>query len=55
MPVRVSRVKGGRYSVRTPGGVKSRGTTKRKAESQVRLLRAVDHGFVPRRRRRRSR
>lgn len=27
--------------------VKSKGTTKKKAERQVRLLKALEHGFVP--------
>ena len=49
MPVRVRKV-GGRYRVSTPKGVKSKGTTKRKAERQRRLLNAVDHGWRPGRR-----
>ncbi len=47
MPVKVRKLKGGRYSVRTPSGVKARRTTKRKAQRQARLLRAVDHGWKP--------
>jgi len=43
MPEKIRKVKGGKYEVRTPGGVKSRGTTKAKAEAQVRLLRAIEH------------
>ena len=47
-PVRIRKLKGrNRYRVSTPSGVKSRRTTKRKAESQARLLRAVDHGWKP--------
>lgn len=46
MPVKVSKVKGG-YSVRTPGGVKAKRTTKKKAMSQRRLLNAVEHGWKP--------
>ena len=42
MPGKITRVKGG-YRVSTPGGVKAKRTSKRKAESQARLLRAVEH------------
>ena len=44
MPVRITKTKKGRYSVRTPGGVKAKGTTKAKAQAQANLLRAVEHG-----------
>lgn len=46
MPVTV-RKKGGKYQVSTPGGVKAKGTTKKKAEAQKRLLNAVEHGWRP--------
>lgn len=46
MPVKVSKLKGG-YRVSTPGGVKARHTTKKKAAKQRRLLNAIEHGFVP--------
>ena len=46
MPEKITKVKGG-YSVSTPGGVKAKRTTKAKAESQARLLRAVEHGWKP--------
>lgn len=46
MPVDVKK-KGGKYTVSTPHGVKAKGTTKKKAESQKRLLNAVDHGWKP--------
>uniref|UniRef100_A0A6H1ZGC1 Uncharacterized protein n=1 Tax=viral metagenome TaxID=1070528 RepID=A0A6H1ZGC1_9ZZZZ len=46
MPVKVKKVKGG-YQVSTPGGVKAKKTTKAKAESQERLINAVDHGWKP--------
>ena len=42
MPVRITKKNGG-YSVKTPGGVKAKGTTKAKAEAQANLLRAVEH------------
>ena len=42
MPVKITKVDG--YQVKTPGGVKAKSTTKKKAESQKRLLNAVEHG-----------
>jgi len=39
--------KGKKYQVRTPSGIKAKGTTKKKAESQERLLNAVEHGWKP--------
>lgn len=50
MPVKVTK-KGNKFEVRTPGGVKAKGTTKEKAEKQKRLLNAVEHGFQPRKKR----
>ncbi len=47
MPVKVSKTSKGKYKVSTPGGVKAKGTTKEKAESQERLLNAVEHGWKP--------
>ena len=49
MPEKITKVKGG-YRVSTPHGVKAKKTTKEKAESQARLLRAIEHnpGFKPR-------
>jgi hypothetical protein len=43
MPVKMRKKKDGTYEVRTPGGVKSKGTTKAKAEAQRNLLNAVEH------------
>jgi len=45
MPVKVRKVNG--YRVSTPGGVKAKSTTKVKAQRQTRLLRGVEHGWVP--------
>ena len=45
MPVKITKTDG--YRVSTPGGVKARKTTKKKAEAQKRLLHAVDHGWKP--------
>ena len=48
MPYRVYKVKGG-YRVRNmdTGKVHSEHTTKKNAQRQLRLLRAVDHGWTP--------
>lgn len=43
MPVKIRKNKSGKYSVRTPGGVKAKGTTLAKAKSQERLLNAIEH------------
>ena len=45
MPVRIEKKDG--YRVSTPGGVKAKHTSFRKAMSQKRLLNAVDHGWKP--------
>lgn len=47
MPVKVKKVSGGKYKVSTPGGTKAKGTIKKKAEAQKRLLNAVEHGWKP--------
>lgn len=47
MPAKVSKTSGGKYKVSTPNAVHAKGTTKAKANSQARLLNAIDHGFVP--------
>lgn len=52
MPVKIRKVDG--FRVSTPGGVKAKKTTKAKAMRQKRLLNAVEHGFKPRKRRKRS-
>lgn len=48
MPARIGKTDG--YTVRTPGGVKAKNTTLRKAKKQQRLLNAIEYnpGFVPR-------
>jgi len=47
MPTKIKKTKSGKFSVKTPGGVKAKGTTKSKAEAQARLLRAIEHGWKP--------
>jgi hypothetical protein len=49
MPVKIRKVKGG-YRVTHGGKVSAKKTTKAKAKAQDRLLRAVAHGWVPKRR-----
>lgn len=49
MPVKIRKVNG--FRVSTPGGVKAKSTTKKKAEAQKRLLLGVEHGMVPRKKR----
>lgn len=46
MPVKIIK-KGQKFIVKTPGGIKAKGTTKAKAEAQKRLLYAVEHGWKP--------
>ena len=45
MPIRITKKDG--YQVKTPGGIKAKGTTKAKAQKQANLLRGVEHGWVP--------
>jgi hypothetical protein len=47
MPAKVYKKAQGTYQVRTPHGVHAKGTTKKKAEAQARLINAVDHGWKP--------
>ncbi len=55
MPVRITGRGGkkgkGKYVVSTPAGTRAKGTTKAKAQRQARLLRAIDHGWRPSRKR----
>ncbi len=52
MPVKIRKLKGGKVRVTTPGGVKAKRTTVAKAKRQANLLRAIDHGWKPSKRRR---
>jgi hypothetical protein len=51
MPVRIHKItKGknkGKYRVFTPSGVKAKATTKKKADGQKRLIEAIEHGYNP--------
>jgi hypothetical protein len=46
MPVTIKK-KGKNWEVYTPNQIHAYGTTKKKAESQARLLNAVEHGWKP--------
>lgn len=47
MPEKIRKLKSGKFQVRT-NGIKAEGTTKAKAEAQVRLLRGIEAGtFKP--------
>lgn len=54
MPVKISKVKGGKYRVSTPNGVKAKGTSLSRAKKQQRLLNAIEHNPSFKRRLRRS-
>jgi hypothetical protein len=47
MPVKETKLKGGKVKVSTPHGVKAKATTPAKADAQKRLLNAVEHGWKP--------
>ena len=47
MPVRITKLKNGKYRVSTPNGTHAKGTTKARAKAQERLLNAVEHGWHP--------
>ena len=47
MPVKITKLLGGKARVSTPGGTKAKATTPAKAEAQKRLLNAVEHGWKP--------
>jgi hypothetical protein len=50
MPYKLKKI-GGKYEVMNLDSGKKHGkTSKKKAESQLRLLRAIEHGFVPKKR-----
>jgi hypothetical protein len=46
MPVKIKKLDH-KYSVKTPGGTKAKGTTKAKAQAQANLLRGIEHGWKP--------
>lgn len=47
MPVKIAKLANDGYRVSTPGGVKAKKTTKKKAVRLQRLLNALDHGQKP--------
>ena len=47
MPVKITKKAKGKYRVTHGGKVSAKGTTKRKAQAQKRLLHGVKHGWKP--------
>lgn len=47
MPVKITKLGGGKCRVSTPSGVKAKNTTCAKAKKQKNLLNAVEHGWKP--------
>lgn len=47
MPVSITKNKEGSYRVSTPNGVHAKGTTLERAQAQMKLLNAVEHGWKP--------
>jgi len=47
MPVKITKLGGGKVRVSTPGGVKSKSTTMKKAQAQRRLIHGIEHGWKP--------
>lgn len=47
MPYTAHTLKSGKVEVTSPHGVKSHGSTPENAKKQMRLLRAVEHGWTP--------
>lgn len=47
MPVKITKTSGGKFKVSTPNQVHAKATTRDKAESQKRLINAVEHGWKP--------
>ena len=47
MPTTIRKTAKGKYRVSTPGGVKAKNTTLRKAMALRRLLQGIDHGWKP--------
>ena len=43
MPVKLTKMPGGKVKVSTPSGTKAKGTSMKKAKAQERLLNAVEH------------
>jgi hypothetical protein len=46
MPVKIRKLKSGKFRVYNGGKVVAKSTTKEKAEKQSRLLRGIEHGMV---------
>ena len=49
MPYVVTKLKSGKYRMSGPSGVHAKSSTKKNVEAQLRLLRMIEHGGVPKR------
>jgi len=47
MPYKLISLGGGRYKVKSPSGTRAKSTTKSKAKAQIRLLKGIEHGWKP--------
>jgi hypothetical protein len=47
VPTKIRKLKSGKFRVYNSGKVTAKSTTRQKARSQVKLLRAVEHGWKP--------
>ena len=47
MPVKIKKLKGGKYRVSTPGGVKAKGTSLKGAKAQETIINMHEHGLSP--------
>ena len=47
MPYQMSKLKSGKYQIKGPSGVHAKGTSKAKADAQMRLLQGIEHGWKP--------
>lgn len=45
MPVKIKKLKSGKFRVSTPSMIHAKGTTKKKAESQERIINMAEHGI----------
>ncbi len=47
MPYQIKKLKSGKFQTSGPSGVHAKSTSKKNAESQLRLLRGIEHGMIP--------
>lgn len=54
MPYKETKLSDEKFQVKSPRGIKAKGTTKKKADAQMRLLRGIEHGMVPKEKKKKS-